>query len=355
SLHASTVVTIEQTCAVRWKSFGNSCYLFVRQERKNWEDARSHCLMKGADLVSLTTEAEIRFLYDHTWYINKDIWIGLNKINRTKLSSDRAWVWSNGDKRTIVKWSKKEPNDLKDQHCVEIEEGSMFWRNQECDKKRAWICEKSKRINNPFPSLQKLKALLQFETTKENTTKALRITSSTKKYTNIQESFMSSTQKVFPKIVPTKESTTKGQTTFENPSVFSVRTALYIFLPIVLLALIIVIIVIVRTKRLRSSKRKASKQDHRDDGQKISKKDLGGQTDSNPTIIDDAGYAQLHHNREPENAYASLNLYETPDVDYDGPYVISNDSHNNHINEPNISAPLRNQRSSYVIPSADYG
>ena len=45
-----------------------------------------------------------------------------------------------------MEWFRKEPNNLKDEHCVEIKERSIFWRNQNCDKRRAWICEKSKRV-----------------------------------------------------------------------------------------------------------------------------------------------------------------------------------------------------------------
>ena len=121
------------------------------------------------------------------------------------------------------------------------------------------------------------------------------------------------------------------------------------------LALIILIIVIVRMKKLKKKrKKKSSRQDNGDD--EITNKGLNRQTDSNFTIIDD-GYTQLHRNREPENAYAPLNLYETIDANYNGPYVISDDRHDNQINEPNISAPLAlgtQRRSSYVIPAPDH-
>ncbi len=142
-----TVVTI-QRCAGKWKSFGYSCYLFVTPDsskydpqESNWYKARENCLKKGADLVSLTTDDEMNFVYSHTKNLDYPFWIGL-RYSRTKVGKNKRWAWSNGEKLNFTKWHKMEPNYLKSEHCVEILRKLKYWNNKRCDEERAWICEK---------------------------------------------------------------------------------------------------------------------------------------------------------------------------------------------------------------------
>lgn len=110
--------------------------------------ARAYCLKKGADLVSLTTNDEVDFVYSHTKNFAYWFWIGL-RYNRTKLRKSAHWAWSNGDNLNITKWNTGEPNLFETEHCVEILKRLKVWNNEICDskdnEKRAWICEKPKR------------------------------------------------------------------------------------------------------------------------------------------------------------------------------------------------------------------
>ena len=139
-------------CGNKWKRFGNSCYLFVKpdssnyeQERSNWKTARSHCLKEMADLVSLTTQEEVDFVYNHTKNMAYDFWIGLTY--ETQVQKSTPWVWSNGDRLNITQWDTGEPNNLGGEHCTHIIKKTKRWNNRECNTDLAWICEKTKSSN----------------------------------------------------------------------------------------------------------------------------------------------------------------------------------------------------------------
>ena len=141
---------VTQACADKWKSFGNSCYLFVIPPLypvSKWETAHSYCLNKSADLISLTTQDEVNFVFQHTNKTAYRFWIGL-KYKRTKKKNNTTWMWNNGDKLKFDKWGPGEPNLLHKEHCGEILKSSEYWNNIPCRVKRAWICEKTKKEAN---------------------------------------------------------------------------------------------------------------------------------------------------------------------------------------------------------------
>jgi hypothetical protein len=105
--------------------------------------------------------------------------------------------------------------------------------------------------------------------------------------------------------------------------------ALYIFLPMILLALIILIILLV-CKNIASKEKESPKEGNN--------RQMENQGNNNQTFTESDGYTDLHHNREPDNIYSSLNLYENPDDIFDrsflnyGPsYVVGNNI--NYINQ----------------------
>ena len=140
-----------EACGKKWKSFANSCYLFVvpdgskyGPEQSDWSTARSQCKKKRADLVSLTTQEEVDFVYSHTKNKPHGFWIGLTY--ETQVKENTRWIWSNGDMLNITQWNKGEPNDLNNEHCTHILKRRKYWNNLRCDDKNAWICEKPKMI-----------------------------------------------------------------------------------------------------------------------------------------------------------------------------------------------------------------
>ena len=140
-----------EACDKKWKSFGNSCYSFVTPDdskygpvKSNWSTARSHCLKERADLVSLTTQEEVDFVYSHTKNKAYRFWIGLTY--ETQVKNNTPWTWSNGDILNVTQWNRGEPNKLNKEHCTHILKRRKYWNNLRCDFKNAWICEKTKMI-----------------------------------------------------------------------------------------------------------------------------------------------------------------------------------------------------------------
>jgi hypothetical protein len=120
--------------------------------------ARAYCIKKDADLVSLTTNDEVEFVYNNTE--NSRYWIGL-RYQKTKLRKNAHWTWSNGDKLNFTNWNKGEPNDLEKEHCGEILKGLRFWNNKECDGNQAWtwICEKPRNAKTSPKTVQKIPSM----------------------------------------------------------------------------------------------------------------------------------------------------------------------------------------------------
>lgn len=128
----------------------------------------------------------------------------------------------------------------------------------------------------------------------------------------------------------------------------SIRTALYIFLPMIVLALIILITLLACKKRASDNAKTSTEQNKASKNDGIIAKD--NQHDPNQSNTE-SGYTELHRTSEPENSYASLNCYEIP-VENSGSYVTGN--RNNYIND-NVPMELclsdLQRQSSYVIPN----
>ena len=104
-----------------------------------------------------------------------------------------------------------------------------------------------------------------------------------------------------------------------NSRIITLTLVLYIFLPMILLALIIVIILLVRKNRTPSEKESSSQDNERE----TAENEETSQQNHNQVLTESGEYTELHHTREPENTYISLNLYESLDLNSNGPYVIA--------------------------------
>ena len=119
-----------------------SCYLFVTPgesnfnvSKSNWNSARKYCANRNGNLVALTTNEEIDFVYNHTKNFAHKFWIGLTYLEFTSTSSH--WTWSNGEKLGITKWNKGGPNKILVEHCTEILKKVKVWNNKACHTRQA--------------------------------------------------------------------------------------------------------------------------------------------------------------------------------------------------------------------------
>ncbi|KPP59543.1 C-type lectin domain family 1 member B-like, partial [Scleropages formosus] len=84
-------------CQVGWKPYNSSCYyVYLSSPWNTWSGSRQECIKMGADLVTIDSEDEQRFISElATNYYDKwhGYWIGLRR-------SSNGWFWVNGDPLT---------------------------------------------------------------------------------------------------------------------------------------------------------------------------------------------------------------------------------------------------------------
>ncbi|XP_071324754.1 hepatic lectin-like [Trachinotus anak] len=124
----------EKVCHVGWVKFNNNCYYASEKGVvKTWQNSRKDCQEKGADLVIITTRAELDFvvkLYTRTW-------IGLSDIEQ-----EGKWEWVDGtDLGNGGFWQSGEPNNHGHEDCVEISRSTGEWNDVSCNTEIPWICE----------------------------------------------------------------------------------------------------------------------------------------------------------------------------------------------------------------------
>ena len=115
---------------------GKSAYLFCTEEQ-TYEEARTFCRARGADLVIIEDAAENDFVAASGL---PALWIGLSD-----LETEGTFLWGNGTAPTKTFWREGEPNDTGGvEDC-----GGMYtdgdaageWNDFDCSTVRAFVCE----------------------------------------------------------------------------------------------------------------------------------------------------------------------------------------------------------------------
>ncbi|XP_013402108.1 C-type lectin domain family 4 member E-like, partial [Lingula anatina] len=85
--------TTDVQCASGFEKFQRSCYKFVREE-KTWQQAQNDCRAMGANLVSIKSWEEQKFILDHIT-AHKDLFpsaIGFH-AGATDAAMEGIWQW----------------------------------------------------------------------------------------------------------------------------------------------------------------------------------------------------------------------------------------------------------------------
>ncbi|XP_056155303.1 macrophage mannose receptor 1 [Lampris incognitus] len=139
-------------CAPEWLPFHGKCYKFVSgNDKKNWQEARTHCINQGGNLVSILNEREQAFLTTQMLAYPEDLWIGMNDVNW-----EMHFVWTTGNAISYTNWAKGQPVSMPDGHFSYIREdfdciimvGSSVrqvgsWKVETCAEKRGFICKRN--------------------------------------------------------------------------------------------------------------------------------------------------------------------------------------------------------------------
>ena len=105
------------------------CYLVV-SSAKTFADASTHCKLKEANLASVHGKIKMKFL--DRYLTSKNYWIGLN--DRKK---ENTFVWTDGTKVNYQNWGKKQPDNYKNEDCVELDRKALgyVFNDNKCTQK----------------------------------------------------------------------------------------------------------------------------------------------------------------------------------------------------------------------------
>ncbi|KAM6178871.1 lymphocyte antigen 75 [Rhynchocyon petersi] len=130
----------ENGCENHWEKNEEtgSCYQFNTQAALSWKEAYVSCQNQGADLLSISSAAELTYLKDKDGIAGL-FWIGLNQ-----LYSARGWEWSDHKPLNFLNWSPDMPSaaTLGGSSCARMDADSGQWQSFSCEAQLPYVCKK---------------------------------------------------------------------------------------------------------------------------------------------------------------------------------------------------------------------
>ncbi|XP_036109661.1 lymphocyte antigen 75 isoform X3 [Molossus molossus] len=131
----------ENGCEGNWEKNAQtgSCYQFNTQTALTWKEAYVSCQNQGADLLSISSGAELTYLEEKEG-IAKIFWIGLNQ-----LYSSSGWEWSDHKPLNFLNWDPDMPSasGIGGSSCAIMDATSGLWQRRSCEAQLPYVCEKS--------------------------------------------------------------------------------------------------------------------------------------------------------------------------------------------------------------------
>ncbi|XP_005754320.1 type-2 ice-structuring protein-like isoform X1 [Pundamilia nyererei] len=123
-------------CPGGWTKYGHRCFFF-NSTVASWADAEKSCKSMRAHLASVRNIKEYREIQRLTG--KKESWIG-----GTDASKEGKWLWSDETCFTYKKWCFREPNNDRNQDCLQINRGVFkCWDDMWCDAHLPSVCAKN--------------------------------------------------------------------------------------------------------------------------------------------------------------------------------------------------------------------
>ncbi|XP_048008544.1 CD209 antigen-like protein A isoform X2 [Megalobrama amblycephala] len=116
--------------------YGHSSFYYISKEKKSWNESRSYCMERGADLIIINNKEEHDFVQKNIVNDCSSFWIGL-----TDIDEEGSWKWVDGSTPTFWFWWTNEPNGQRGENCVQYYISN--WADYPCDDAHLWICEKN--------------------------------------------------------------------------------------------------------------------------------------------------------------------------------------------------------------------
>ncbi|EDM01768.1 rCG30087 [Rattus norvegicus] len=119
-------------CPKDWLSHRDKCF-HVSQTSITWKESLADCGGKGATLLLVQDQEELRFLRNLTKRISSSFWIGLSYT-----LSDENWKWINGS--TLNSDVLSITGDTEKDSCASVSQDKVL--SESCDSDNIWVCQK---------------------------------------------------------------------------------------------------------------------------------------------------------------------------------------------------------------------
>ncbi|XP_051029084.1 killer cell lectin-like receptor subfamily B member 1A [Phodopus roborovskii] len=123
-------------CTKGWLLHRDKCIHFS-QGNNMWKEGLADCSTKGATLLLIRGQEELRLLKDLTNEKDSTFWIGLSY----KLS-DKNWKWINGS--TLSSDVLHITGEAKTDTCAAITKGRVI--SEDCASDNNWVCQKEPKL-----------------------------------------------------------------------------------------------------------------------------------------------------------------------------------------------------------------
>ncbi|XP_007252805.3 macrophage mannose receptor 1 [Astyanax mexicanus] len=126
-------------CMPGFSHYGRYCYFVYNGKTGfSWPEARHYCqLIKGGDLASVHSRAEVEFIRNINYTKYHNVWLGLTR------DGSLGWGWTDLTALAFTNWAPGEPNeayhDLGMEDCVEMYPDGT-WNDNNCFQKRGFAC-----------------------------------------------------------------------------------------------------------------------------------------------------------------------------------------------------------------------
>ncbi|XP_054876256.1 ladderlectin-like [Poeciliopsis prolifica] len=126
-------------CPYGWTRFGRRCFLFI-DTPKTWPEAEFYCQFEEANLASVHSYEENRFIQTFTrgdTHSFPETWIG-----GTDAIHLDFWMWSDGSKFDYENWYNDDHNET-EERCLKMNyHYTLKWSAAPCDHYLPFVCSK---------------------------------------------------------------------------------------------------------------------------------------------------------------------------------------------------------------------
>ncbi|XP_038174253.1 killer cell lectin-like receptor subfamily B member 1 isoform X2 [Arvicola amphibius] len=123
------------TCLKDWQPYRDKC-LFISQISRPWSEGLADCCVRGATLLLIEDQEELRYFRNFSKREGHQFYIGLKY-----LQVEHIWKWTNGS--TLNPDLLQVTGKDKENSCAVISQTEVF--SDTCSADNRWVCQKKLR------------------------------------------------------------------------------------------------------------------------------------------------------------------------------------------------------------------